>query len=169
MPFKVNCPHCGRVGSLSKPVVPGTPVRCPNCRNRFEIPAPADVNSQPPPFPNQIGLIQEPISDPLADLTTETPETKEGEPGNPESFFDSLELNESFYDSLELNEDHAPDAKIPVLPHSHREAEMSKQWEYKVLTQKDKLAHEGKLVLRLLTITSIGGVLTGSPPWTQRF
>jgi hypothetical protein len=96
------------------------------------------VNSQPPPFPNQIGLIQEPISDPLADLTTETPETKEGEPVNPESFFDSLELNESFYDSLELNEDHAPDAKIPVLPHSHREAEMSKQWEYKVLTQKDK-------------------------------
>jgi hypothetical protein len=34
---------------------------------------------------------------------------------------------------------------------------------------KTPLAHEGKLVLRLLTITSIGDVLTGSPPWTQRF
>jgi hypothetical protein len=30
------------------------------------------------------------------------------------------------------------------------------------------LAHEGKPVLRHLTIASNGGVLTGSPPWTRR-
>src|SRR6516165_3546361 len=98
MPFKVNCPHCGREGSLSNPVAPGTPVRCPGCRNQFEIPAGMESAPMPkssaivqvPPFPDRKAGVQEPVPDFLAERITGDRETSEHESSKLDAFLDSL-------------------------------------------------------------------------------
>jgi hypothetical protein len=124
MPFlDITCPHCGRVGSLRKLAVPGTRVRCPECRNRFEIPSPSQeaLDSEPPPILDQIDLSEGPVPDILANLITTDRQSGARPLVDTESYLKrQFPSFISLFNSLRADVNSLlANVRIPVVPASH--------------------------------------------------
>jgi hypothetical protein len=46
MTIALTCPHCGKLGSTSAVLAPGSKVRCPSCQQPFRVPAAQDSDSR---------------------------------------------------------------------------------------------------------------------------